>query len=164
MWKQQMRQSHTHSKRKYNGVSSVDALTFRPFDWHTMYKHQVAVGNLAHETCRFKKRLRNTKGRNIDWVNHHCYSSECRLALMQKCHSLLVQYLCDFGLGSWGPLRSLRGRQSCCWTRHPHHCLPLLAPADVLSKCSFWSHDPSAVPVHKHHTHWSIIELRTKHF
>lgn len=26
-----------------------------------MYKHQVTVGNLAHETCRFKKCLRNTK-------------------------------------------------------------------------------------------------------
>lgn len=36
----------------------VVALTFRSFDRHTVYKHQVNVGYLAHETCSFKKCLR----------------------------------------------------------------------------------------------------------
>lgn len=38
-------------------MSGVVSLTFRSFDRHTMYKHQVTVGHLAHDACGFKKRL-----------------------------------------------------------------------------------------------------------
>lgn len=42
-------------------MNSATSLTFRSFDRHAIYKHQVTVGYLAHETCGFEKHLRGVK-------------------------------------------------------------------------------------------------------
>lgn len=61
--------SHTPKRRSvFLEMEHVGALTFGSFDWHAVYKHQVAVGYLAHETRSFKKRLKKTYGRSVERV------------------------------------------------------------------------------------------------
>lgn len=122
------------------------ALTFKVLDWHSVNKHQVTVGNLAHETCRFQKCLRNLEQKHVTMNCRLSFASVQKKQQQKKSQSVPAHYLCVSGLESSEPLGSLCSWWGCCYTHRRRRCLRHPALAVVLRRCLSSSLDPNVVP------------------